>query len=91
MNGYTKKLLTALRQTMPIVVQGDNEDPEMMLTSALWHFLAGKIDFRLYPVEEAYEDEPKDSIGYIERAYDRGYDAVIADGKLLGFRNGMPS
>ena len=23
MNGYTKKLLTALRQTMPIVVQGD--------------------------------------------------------------------
>jgi hypothetical protein len=46
--------------------------------------------YRFSPLISA-DEIPGDSIEYALKAYDEGYDAILADGKLLGFRNGMPS
>lgn len=89
--GFTSKCVAALRQTLPICVRGDSNTEEM-LTSACWHLLSDKIGFMLYPVREYVEDEIRsDSIEYAQMAYECGYDVILADGRFLGYQNGMPS
>lgn len=85
---YSRKI-EVLKQEEPIFFRGDNSE-EDYLNTALWLLCDKLFGFRRSPLICA-DEPPRDSIEYALKAYDEGYDAILADGKLLGFRNGMPS
>ena len=85
---YSRKL-EVLKQEEPVFFRGDNSE-ENYLNSALWLLCDKLLGFRYSPLIDI-DEIPRDSIEYALKAYDEGYDAILADGKHLGFRNGMPS
>jgi hypothetical protein len=85
---YSRKL-EVLKQEEPVFFRGDNSE-ENYLNSALWLLCDKLFGYRFSPLISA-DEIPRDSIEYALKAYDEGYDTILADGKLLGFRNGMPS
>lgn len=90
MSSYSKKI-EVLKQEEPLYFRNDKSE-EDNLNTILWLICDKLLGFRLYPLILSEADKiPSNSIEYALKAYDEGYDAILADGKLLGYRNGMPS
>lgn len=61
------------------------------LLSIFGHLACGfltKRGYTLYPISSKL-DYPPGSIAYVEECYKRGWEVIINDGKLLGFKKAL--
>ena len=62
------------------------------LTDVFAQVACGWLDdkgYALYPICPDKDEYPSCSIAYCERAYEKGWEAIVNDGKLLGFKKAV--
>ena len=80
MKPMSDRIANMLRQAYPRVYDGTTEDiAEKCLFETFW-----RCGFELPEFFLKYGEEI--NIEFVERVYEKGYSAIINDGKLLGFR-----
>lgn len=86
MKSYTRNKIAILRQIDPSVYAVTDEVfVDMLLFEEMErHHVVDPIHF--YDVEEHDDYE---TLGFCQRIYDKGYDAVINDGKLIAFKKAV--
>ena len=86
MKSYTREKIAILRQVNPCVYTITDDDIVDMLLYEEMERQRVVAPIHFYDVEEHDDYE---TLGFCECVYDKGYDAVINDGKLIAFKKAV--
>ena len=80
-----KRIAELLIQLEPYLF-ADKEIDDIIETAAFF-YLYDQLKVQFNPLFA--ESDEKDKIDYIEEAYYQGYDAIISNGKVIGFKKAL--